>query len=804
MATKKEIQDQIQSDISSKILPNSISPESLGGVLSGMTNITGTTYLNEGTDISITGGGSEAEPFIIGFTGVTITDTFVTGATFNTSTGDLDLTRQSGNTVTVNLDDRYSLTAHTHTNYHVEYVPENFDWGNDVATLNSNLILQYPIDLSGTSITINSGTTLDFRGGSFTNGEIVGSGTTIINTSNDAIFDATLTLSGGTWETEGVFLEWFGAQGLGFGTNDLIPMQQAGDFARDFGLKLTCGYNKDFFFTDTDLDWFGIQFIDMPSRIRGNTETRAIEVGMVSTDDIPLNHSFINVFSGTLKYTGGKNGKVYAGRCTKLLLHADSNLPTKASIGYMNITGGKFDKVHITSNLEGWVNENHFYIDRIAEVYIDIDNSILSNSNNNAFYSPTIENGQIWINKGTNNIFHNVRLEGSTVLFTSSAANNLIVLSRTNTKNDFLEDALPNIITTDLGLNNRIVFSDELGKVNKIVYELNKNSENYTLEEIYRNGTNLTVGINFRTIYDSGIFKLDQDMGISYEAIDRGGNPDLFRMFATFYDSDGLQYTGTTDPGYIENSSMPWNSGTTQYNNTVNLGKRSIGITKPLGSAPVLYVRIQVKTGGSVAGNTFDSLTVKAKYNSVNLVNFPTENPQRLVLNTIPTQGTWVIGTKVYNTLPTTTSESVGWICIASGTPGTWEPFGVIGSGVLSEVTTFTASEFGNSFTIPKVGLTGEVGKIKIPIMLKVDYTHVTTGYTASNALEFLGKGGVYIFDDGGETGALSADDSFSNIIGKSINSIGENIDATLGLSADDLTGDGTVVCTVYYNEIIL
>jgi len=128
---------------------------------------------------------------------------------------------------------------------------------------------------------------------------------------------------------------------------------------------------------------------------------------------------------------------------------------------------------------------------------------------------------------------------------------------------------------------------------------------------------------------------------------------------------------------------------------------------------------------------------------------------------------------------------------------------GVI-TGMKSQVTTFTASEFGNSNTTPKVGLTGEVGKIKIPIMLKTDYTHVSTGYTGFNAIEFLGKAGVYVFDDGGETSGLSADDSFSNIIGKSINSIGENIDITLGLAADDLTGDGTVICTVYYNEITL
>ena len=39
----------------------------------------------------------------------------VTGSTFNTSTGDLTLTTNSGTTIVTSLDNRYSLTGHTHT-----------------------------------------------------------------------------------------------------------------------------------------------------------------------------------------------------------------------------------------------------------------------------------------------------------------------------------------------------------------------------------------------------------------------------------------------------------------------------------------------------------------------------------------------------------------------------------------------------------------------------------------------------------------------------------------------------------------
>jgi len=47
-------------------------------------------------------------------THIGLSDDYLTGGTFNELTGDLDLNLKSGSTVTINLDDRYSLTTHTH------------------------------------------------------------------------------------------------------------------------------------------------------------------------------------------------------------------------------------------------------------------------------------------------------------------------------------------------------------------------------------------------------------------------------------------------------------------------------------------------------------------------------------------------------------------------------------------------------------------------------------------------------------------------------------------------------------------
>jgi hypothetical protein len=42
-----------------------------------------------------------------------------------------------------------------------------------------------------------------------------------------------------------------------------------------------------------------------------------------------------------------------------------------------------------------------------------------------------------------------------------------------------------------------------------------------------------------------------------------------------------------------------------------------------------------------------------------------------------PTSGTWNIGDMVYNTSPVSSGYS-GWVCTASGSPGTWKGFGLI------------------------------------------------------------------------------------------------------------------------------
>lgn len=78
---------------------------------------------------------------------------------------------------------------------------------------NVKYVIKWNYDLNGTVITIPDNCILEFDGGSFDNGTIVGNNT-VISAPLSKIFTTNLTITG-TWKNEKAYIEWFGAAGDG-------------------------------------------------------------------------------------------------------------------------------------------------------------------------------------------------------------------------------------------------------------------------------------------------------------------------------------------------------------------------------------------------------------------------------------------------------------------------------------------------------------------------------------------------------------------------------------------------------------
>lgn len=78
---------------------------------------------------------------------------------------------------------------------------------------NTKYVIKWDFDLNGTVISIPDNCILEFDGGSFNNGTIVGENT-VISAPLSRIFSTNTTIAG-TWKNEKAYIEWFGAVGDG-------------------------------------------------------------------------------------------------------------------------------------------------------------------------------------------------------------------------------------------------------------------------------------------------------------------------------------------------------------------------------------------------------------------------------------------------------------------------------------------------------------------------------------------------------------------------------------------------------------
>lgn len=137
----------------------------------------------------------------------------------------------------------------------------------------------------------------------------------------------------------------------------------------------------------------------------------------------------------------------------------------------------------------------------------------------------------------------------------------------------------------------------------------------------------------------------------------------------------GIYVAGTSSDLKIEGNKVTDSAGNMKY-----------GLYMVTGQSTTV-IRNNEFSGATDYGARLDStVTIKEWANNVcagtigSILNFPSAltvkgDPATYTATAAPTSGTWTRGDKVWNRTPSA-NGAFGWVCIASGTPGTWSSFG--------------------------------------------------------------------------------------------------------------------------------
>ena len=125
----------------------------------------------------------------------------------------------------------------------------------------------YNFDLNGETLTLPSNSTLDFQGGSFTNGTMVGANTRI-KAGLQKIFNTDITLSG-TWIADSLSPEHFGITGID-ATQDTTYIQKALDCCSAINIKTVKLQNKTYQISSSLLIQSNIKLEGAASRVWNN------------------------------------------------------------------------------------------------------------------------------------------------------------------------------------------------------------------------------------------------------------------------------------------------------------------------------------------------------------------------------------------------------------------------------------------------------------------------------------------------------------------------------------------------------
>ena len=466
----------------------------------------------------------------------------------------------------------------------------------------------------------------------------------------------------------------FGALGDGV-TDDSLAFNKAKQYALLNDGVLFVPDNKTFKISG-DLDLFGLRYIQSKGKILGNG-TNTISVGYNSQSNYPSDYEFYHTENIKLQLSGLKTANIKILWADDVEIMADSDVSSKSSFGYNTLHLGRVQKLSFNGIGKGWINENKFFGGRIT-------NLLMSGSyrhNHNHFYNPTFEGGNINIQSGDFNYFHNYRGEfGIEVTLGETTVGNVFIRSWYSSSIAYLRGTQSRVPITnwhDKGRENHNLSFNDFFYQREIIYELNAHSDNIDYDIFFRRHVNETTerversGNALTPFYTTLITPLKEPIGFHISAI-----ANVFRFRLWMYDeSNNLiktpmpNFTSIVDGVFNEEG---------YYEINGNIKEVRLALVPNRG---VAKYRLELLTDSSES-NHFEWLKVEMIYAS----NKSFERPKtadkykwnRSSTGIVEGTGRYDVGHIIYSKDPIST-ECIGWVNTSSTTSGgSWKKFGAI------------------------------------------------------------------------------------------------------------------------------
>jgi hypothetical protein len=358
------------------------------------------------------------------------------------------------------------------------------------------------------------------------------------------------------------------------------------------------------------------------AHISGDTEDIVLLLGGNSTSANNPVQNIRNVtrVSGTttnpvVRILGAKNQWITVKRCAYIQLYADTDNATTTSCGYSSFWFNFVTKLEFNTNpspsgsTTQWINENTFYLNRIAELFIDGT----YNHNNNKFFDGSFEGGTITFNVGASNLVRDIRAEGGCDVYFNAGTNNVITQYWQSSSYDY-DDNISVLANNGFGcavVHSRWYLTPYLNLVN-FTYNTLKKIDNgkynvYGLDSSLVLGASSISASGFNVFYESDFIPLEgANLNVTYGAINKtaGG------LRATLLGYDASKIALPSTGADFSNRGV---SGTQGW------GDLDSAVTSRNGSEMVVlskiakYIKIRISGGGS--GFTADGLFVRINQN---------------------------------------------------------------------------------------------------------------------------------------------------------------------------------------------